>query len=229
MSVSKHDIQYLRIAVYNWDNFNLSSSRLLPKEISPKQRSYSWKHVCMQALAGTVKPEPNCRSLQGPSPTVTSTPHRGGEGDVEGSGETRGAEGAAAFASVRVLWPNFQPLQPPANSLPPSPLPLSCSRLMVWTQTCWQTGGQEDVWGKAWQKFGVQDRSAVSLKQIWQVRWESPYVEDILLQELASVSSYFTLSELPSSLSFTLSVSLPSGVKGKCFKAWKYARRLGWT
>lgn len=45
-------------------------------------------------------------------------------------------------------------------------------------------------------------------------------------------NSYFTLSEQPRSLSFTLSVSLPwclEGVKKQILKAWKYARRLGWT
>lgn len=94
---------------------------------------------------------------------------------------------------------------------------------MVWTRTCWQPGCKEDVWGKTWQKFGVQDGSAVWLRM---TLCSNKYgrslgiglmVETYLTNLFAGESSsYFTLSEPPSSLSFTLSVCLP-----RCLEAGK--------
>lgn len=187
---------------------------------------------CIQYLAGTEKPEPICRTLKGPSPTVNSTPQRGGEGDVEDSGARPRCWGGSCLRFGLSPLTHF-PTSSTSHEFPSARSSLaSRSRLMVWTQTCWQTGCKEDVWGKARQKFGVQDRSAVWLRMT--TLCSNKYgrsMGNVLMVKTSccrNCSSYLTLSELQSSLSFTLSICLGALRGGKansqglkvCEKTW---------
>lgn len=123
MSVSKHDIS------------KNSSPCLRPftalKSISPAKRKALQSSVpilgetlCIQYLAGTAEKSQSEDLSQVPHQLSTLHLREAMRATWRILEVDRGAEGAAAFSSVRVLWPTFPPLPPPTNSPLPSLLSL---------------------------------------------------------------------------------------------------------
>lgn len=110
---------------------------------------------------------------------------------------------------------------------------------MVWTQTCWQTWCKEDVWGNAWQKFGVRDMKTVSLgmatlrsDRYGRSKGMGLKVKKFCCGREWEAEAHISLSLSCRALRLSLFPSLCFGAlrgKRQILKVWNYVRRLGWT